>query len=190
MNTTKIFSIGLFIVALGLFYYLGNSIYSKIALEKEIKLEERRVIEKLKLIRDAQIGYQRVNGQYTSDWDKLINFVDSGKFYLVERREKTIQLEYGAEEVVTEIDTLGTVGVFDSLFAHIPNFSSSRLPYKPNSNVMFEIFADKLERGGIIVDVFEVKDPEPVNPKRRANNNEKALRVGSRSEVTTSGNWE
>jgi len=40
------------------------------------------------------------------------------------------------------------------------------------------------------VDVFEVRDPDPINPKRRADNNDKALRVGSRSEVTSTGNWE
>jgi hypothetical protein len=41
-----------------------------------------------------------------------------------------------------------------------------------------------------MVDVFEVKDVAPVNPVRKKNNNEKALKIGSRVDVTTSGNWE
>lgn len=190
MNKIKIVSIVLFIVSLGLFYVLGNNIYSTIAETKEIELEEKRVIEKLKLIRSAQIGYQRTYGQYTSDWDKLIHFVDSGLFYITERREIVKQLDYGAEEVIIEIDTIASIGVYDSLFSKIPNFSTLRLPFKPNTDVKFDIFADKIVKGGVEVDVFEVKDPKPINPRRRANNNERALRVGSRSEVTTSGNWE
>jgi pyruvate/2-oxoglutarate dehydrogenase complex dihydrolipoamide acyltransferase (E2) component len=66
----------------------------------------------------------------------------------------------------------------------------SRLPYVPGTNTKFDIFADKINRSGVTVDVFEVKDPKPVNPERRANNNEKALRVGSRTDVTIAGNWE
>ena len=33
-----------------------------------------KIIDKLKLIRSAQIAYQSVKGEYTSDWDELINF--------------------------------------------------------------------------------------------------------------------
>jgi hypothetical protein len=190
MNYLKIASVALFIVAMVLFYVLGRSIYGTIDETNRIEQEEKRVIEKLKLIRSAMVGYQRTYGQYTSDWENLIHFVDSGLFYITERREFVKQLDYGAEQVTIEIDTIATIGVFDSLFAHIPNFQSSRLPYKPNSDVKFDIFADKIVKGGVEVDVFEVKDPKPVNPKRRAKNNERALRIGSRSEVTTSGNWE
>jgi hypothetical protein len=60
----------------------------------------------------------------------------------------------------------------------------------PGTNTKFDIFADKINRSGVTVDVFEVKDPNPVNPERRKNNNEKALRVGSRTDVTIAGNWE
>jgi hypothetical protein len=48
--------------------------------------------------------------------------------------------------------------------------------------------------GGLAVAVhstqFEIRDPDPINPKRRLNNKEKALRVGSRTDSSTSGNWE
>lgn len=66
------------------------------------------------------------------------------------------------------------------------------LPYIPESdnNGKFELFAGKINKGNVIVDVFEAKDTAPVNPERRKNKNEKALRVGSRTEVSVSGNWE
>lgn len=70
------------------------------------------------------------------------------------------------------------------------NTDISRLSYIPGSDKQFAIYANKLNKNGVLVDVFEVRDIDPVNPARRANNNEKALRVGSRDEVSTSGNWE
>jgi len=190
MSKTKIFSIVFFVIAIVLGYFFVDSIAHDIQQEKRIQREEDRVIKKLKEIRSGMIAYQRVVGQYTSDWDKLINFIDSGDFYLTERSETIIPREYGGDSVVINIDTLGTIPVYDSLYADIPNFNLQRLPYKPNSKKKFDIFADKIIKGSVKVDVFEVKDPDPINPKRRKDNNDKALRVGSRSEVTTAGNWE
>ncbi len=190
MSKTKIFSILLFLVAVVIGYFFVRSIASDIEREEQIAKEERRVIEKLKLIRSGMIAYQKVQGQYTSDWDKLINFIDTGKFYLTERSETIIPRDYGGDSVVINVDTLGTIPVYDSLYADIPNFKLQNLPYKPGSKTKFDIYADKVVKGSIRVDVFEVKDPNPINPARRKDDNERALRIGSRSDVTTSGNWE
>lgn len=190
MSKTKIFSILLFLVAVVIGYFFVRSVADDIQKEKRIAREEARVIEKLKLIRSGLVSYQRVNGQYTSDWDKLISFIDSGKFYVTERSERIIPRDYGGDSVVIEIDTLGTVPVYDSLYGNLPNFNLANLPYKPGTKTKFDIFADKVIKGSVKVDVFEVKDPDPINPKRKKDNNEKALRVGSRSDVTTAGNWE
>lgn len=190
MSKTKILSIVFFVIAIVIGYFFVDSIAYDIQQEKRIRREEARVIKKLKQIRSGMIAYQRVNEQYTSDWDKLINFIDTGDFYLTERSEEIIQREYGGDSVVINVDTLGTIPVYDSLYADIPNFKLENLPYKPGTKKKFEIFADKIVKGSVKVDVFEVKDPDPINPKRQKNDNDKALRVGSRSEVTTSGNWE
>lgn len=190
MNLNRILSIVFFLVAIGIGYLLVDSIYFEIQQEKRINREENAVIEKLKQIRGGMIAYQRANGQYTSDWDKLINFIDTADFYITERSETIIPRDYGGDSVVITIDTLGTVPVYDSLYADIENFKLDRLPYKPGSDEKFLIFADKVIKGGVQVDVFEVKDPSPINPKRKADDNERALRIGSKSEVTTAGNWE
>jgi hypothetical protein len=190
MSKTKIFSIVFFVAAIVMSYFFIDSIAFDIQQEKKIQREEARVINKLKLIRSGMIAYQRVNGQYTSDWDKLISFIDSGDFYLTERSETIIPREYGGDSVVINVDTLGTIPVYDSLYSDIENFKLENLPFKPGTKKKFEIFADKIIKGSVQVDVFEVKDPDPINPKRRKDDNDKALRVGSRSEVTTAGNWE
>ncbi len=68
----------------------------------------------------------------------------------------------------------------------------SNLPYLPGSNnkYKFELFAGKVTKGNVVVDVFEASDTKPVNPRRRHKNNKHALRVGSRTEVSIAGNWE
>ena len=193
MNLTKILTIVFVMISIVLAYVLVNSIRTDINEEKRITTIEKDIIEKLKMIRDAQVAYQAVNGNYTSEWDKLINFVDTGKIYITQRREHVITLDYGADSVVIDIDTLGSVRVIDSLFSadKYPNFNLERLPYVPgNETKTFDIFADEINKGGVNVDVFEVKDPAPVNPARLKKASRGALRVGSRTEVTTAGNWE
>jgi hypothetical protein len=72
-------------------------------------------------------------------------------------------------------------------------FQANRLPYVPDSENQFKIWADKINKSGVMVDVIEVIDPAPVDPTRREDNeikNRKPLRFGSRTDVTTSGNWE
>ncbi len=193
MNKTKILSIVFFIVALGLAYFLIDRIKFKIDEEDRIANVERNVINKLKMIRDAQIAYRAVKGSYTSTPEKLIDFVKTGRIYITQKKEQIILLSYGRDSLVVQIDTLGTVSVMDSLFNErkYPNFDADRLLVIPGTGgKQFEMFADKIEKSGVSVDVFEVRDTDPVNPSRRLNNNERALRVGSKTDVTTSGNWE
>ncbi len=197
MNNTKILTIVFGIVAAGLAYYLYYSINSSIEETERIARHEARIIEQLKMIREAELAFQSVNGRYTSDWDKLLAFVDTGRFFITERTETIVTLDYGADSLYVEIDTLGTVPVKDSIFkaSNYPRFDLATLPYVPGIKppVKFEIWADKIEKSGVKVDVIEVYNPKPVNPKRDEEseyNTKKPLRFGSRTSVTTAGNWE
>ena len=194
MNLTKILTYVFLVIAIGLAAYLVNLIYSDIESKRRIAEVEARVVEKLKMIREAQIAYQAVHGQYTSDWDKLISFINNGKIYVVERREEIIPLDYGADSLVVHVDTLDAVNVRDSLFSRIkyPNLVIEDLPLIPESNKKFEIFADKITKSGVTVDVIEVRDVDPIDKTRKEDSeikNRRPLRFGSRTEITTSGNW-
>ena len=261
---TRIISIVFLLVAAYLGYYLVDSVKSVIDEEAYIKKTETSIIQKLKLIRDTEVAYQLVHGKYTSDWDSLISFLDSGTIYITERREEIIPQEYGTEEIIVHIDTVGNMSAKEYVFTEMylllasdtgviqtmnfkvgdeitknfqlytlltpqklfkvrsqyegvvtklyvgpsdrvnkgdnigemvrhkfpMNTDISRLAFIPGTDKKFDIFADKINRSGVWIDVFEVKDVNPVNPERRKNNNEKALRVGSRTDVTIAGNWE
>lgn len=193
MNLTRILSLVFFAVAVVLGYLLWKGVNDVVEEEKRIALLEAATIQKLEMLRDAQLAYQASNGKYASTWDSLKMFIENGKIYLVQRTETTRLLDYGAEETTVTYDTLGSVGVMDSLFNErkFPDFNLDLLPVVPGTGgKQFEFFADKVEKtGGYLVNVFEIRDPAPVNPKRRLNNNEKALRVGSRTDASTEGNW-
>ena len=194
MKNLKYYTYGTLLLAAGLAFYLVNSIKFSIDEEARINEAEAKVIEKLKMIRSAQIAFQSVNGQFASEWDTLLNFIDSGNIFLIQRREETVLLDYGAEETTLYLDTLGSVTVIDSLFSSIPNFVASNLINVPGyENVQFEIWASKIEKGGVEVDVVEVRNPKPFDSNRKESNEaniNKPLRFGSRTSITTAGNLE
>lgn len=193
MSLTKILTIVFLLIAVGIAYYLFDRIKYSIEEEERIARIESLVIDKLKFIRDAQLLYKEANGQYTSDWNKLINFLDTGRLYIVQRREETTLLDYGAEETTVYIDTLGSIPARDTLYhtSIYDKFEIENIATIPVTNRRFELFADKISRNNVEVDVFEAVDTAPVNPARRGEESIKGpLRVGSRTEVTTSGNWE
>lgn len=193
MSLTKILTFVFLAIAIGIAYYLFDRIKYSIEEEERIAQIESQVIDKLKFIRDAQMLYKEANGQYTSDWNKLISYLDTGRLYIVQRREITKLLDYGAEETIIEVDTLRSIPARDSLY-HTPTYDKFRIENIasiPHSGQKFELFADKISRNNVEVDVFEAVDVAPVNPERRGEESIKGpLRVGSRTEVTTGGNWE
>lgn len=193
MNLTKVLSLVFLTVAVALGYLLWKGIDDVVEQEKRVALLEAATIQKLEMLRDAQLAYQASNGKYSSTWDSLRTFIETGTIWIVQRTETTKLLDYGAEEINVSYDTIGSIAVIDSLFspAKHPDLKLDLLPVVPGSGgKRFEFFADKIEKtGGYKVSVFEIRDPAPINPERRANNNEKALRVGSRTDASTEGNW-
>jgi type II secretory pathway pseudopilin PulG len=192
MNLPKVLSLAFLVIAIGLGYLLYSGIQDEVKQEKRVALIEAAVIEKLQMLREAQLAYQASNGAYANNWNDLKKFISEGKIWIVQRTETTKLLEYGKEEITVKYDTLGFANVTDSLFndRKYPDFNLEALAVVPGSGgKMFEFFADKVERNQYDVNVFEIRDPAPVNPERKLNNNEKALKVGSRTDASTEGNW-
>tara|TARA_E500000331_G_C17225402_1_gene700067 strand:- start:573 stop:1166 length:594 start_codon:yes stop_codon:yes gene_type:complete len=197
MSRIKILTITFAITSVGLAYYLYDSINTTIQETKRIAIMEAAIIDQLKLIREAELGYKAVHGRYTSSWDSLLHFVDSGYFYITERIETVITLDYGADSTSVQIDTLGRIQVIDSLYGShkYPNFNLAELPYVPGitPKVKFLIWADEIKKANLLVSSVEVWNPSPINPDRDEEseiNIKKPLRFGSRTNITTAGNWE
>lgn len=270
--TTRILSFVFMLIAIGLFVFFVLRIKSTIDEEARIQQSEQLIIEKLMLIRDAEKAYQSVYGHYTANWDTLINFIENGQYPITKRTERIIELAYGADSSIVEIDTLEIIPVKEYIFIdehnvyataegtfieflvspdqyvikgskiysminaltekkvdmvakesgrisnmsnlaegaqltkgqlllvmteelYDPNTDISQLPYIPFTDPprKFDIYAETIERNRLMVNVIEVRDVSPMNPARSEENEanaRKPLRFGSRTEVTTAGNWE
>ncbi len=116
MNLTKILTVVLFAASLFLAYRLYRSVQGTIEDRELISSTEEAIIEKLKLIREAEIVFHSVNGRYTANWDSLTNFIESGKVPIVQRREVITQKSYGVEDVQVFVDTLGFIAAKERIY--------------------------------------------------------------------------
>ena len=204
----SILQIVLWIVCIVLGYMIYKSVTGPIEFDKIKKERFAEVIDRLKDIRNAQDAYKTVNGRYANNFESLVAFVDTGKYTITQQRDssymefdKVYQIDMLQE--VKIIDTLGFVSVKDSLFKDSDRYKNMmNVPYASN-NEKFTMKADIIEKSGYRAPVYEVKVPKSVvlhdQPKdllSRENAqvsveevNGPEIKVGSLTEVSTSGNW-
>ena len=86
LNLRWIASVLLLILAIFLGYKIYQGIMEPIQFAKEKVERYKPVIQKLKIIRDAQMKNYEVNGNYTKDKQGWIQFVDSAQLAITETR--------------------------------------------------------------------------------------------------------
>ena len=201
----------LWILSIFFSYQIYNSVMGPIDFNKIRDQRYAKVINRLKIIRKAQIAYKDVNGIYSNNFDSLIKFVDEGIFTLIEKRDSSY-LEYDRtyridmlKEVVV-IDTLGFINVKDSLFK-TDNYSTMFEVPVEGIDAEFLIDADVIiKNSGSVnykVPVFEVKISKNMilydqNKDLLKQENETVsvdgvngpdIILGSMSNVSINGNW-
>lgn len=203
-----VLQIVLWIVCIVLGYLIYQSVTGPIEFAKVKEERYAAVIAKLKDIRKAQEAHKTVTGRYADSFDNLTTFVDTAEYTITQKRDssymkynETYQIDMLEE--VQIVDTLGFVSVKDSLFKNDDRYKNlAQVPYAQN-NETFELKADVIDKNGYQAPVFEVKIPKDVvlydQPKdlvARENTqisveevNGPFIKVGSLSEVSTSGNW-
>ena len=195
-----IFQIILIVIAAGLAYFTYASIMEPVNFNKEKRSREKVVIQYLKDIRSAEFIYKQLNNRYTGSFDTLIHFVDSAQIPVV----KMIPDPNDTTYTLTINDTIGYVRVADSLFKNQPGFDYNKINIVPFSNgEKFFIKAGVIKKGGVKVNVFEVKTPftnymKGMNKQliinliasRKEIKKYPGLKVGSMTEPSTDGNWE
>lgn len=206
MKKRTLFTFFFFACACALSYALVSTISTTIKEDRLIKDSEASVIERLKIIREAQKTYQLRYGAYTSNWDSLKNFVKEGVIYNVSKREiiipkdkiRTLATYHLGDSVRVIYDTLGTVPAINSVFEDgRPTFNLDSMEYIPGNaeGKQFKMFVERKLTGKteIMANYIEVIDQYPVNKARsdeNTNRRVKFLRFGSLNEVSTVGNWE
>ena len=189
-------------------YQIYDSINGPISFNKIKNERYAQVINRLKIIRKAQIAHKDVKGFYANNFDSLVSFVENGIFTLIEKRDSSY-LEYDRtyridmlREVVV-VDTLGFVPVLDSLFKNDNSYKiMSQVPVE-GIDAEFGLKADIISKNGYRVPVFEVKVAKKIvlhdqNEDLLKQENETIsvdgvngaeIILGSMTEVSTNGNW-
>lgn len=203
-----IIQIVLWVGCIALGYLIYNSITGPIKFN-EVKQERfSQVVSKLKDIRNSQEAYKTVNGKYANDFNSLITFIDTGRYVITQQRDSSFMefdKAYGIDLLreVKIVDTLGFVSVKDSLFKKDTRYKNlMNVPTAPNGE-KFEMKADFVEKSGYRAPVFEAKvdkgvllydQPKDLLAREKAalsveEVNGPTIKVGSLTEVSTSGNW-
>ena len=203
-----IIQIVLWIACIGLGYMIYKSVTGPIEFN-EVKVERfGKVIAKLKDIKNSQEAYKSANGKYANDFPSLITFIDTGSYVITQQRDssfmrfdKTYQIDLQQDTVI--VDTLDFVSVKDSLFKSDTRYKDlATVPTAPNGE-KFTMKADIIDKSGYRAPVYEVKvaksvilydQPKDLLAKENAQMsveevNGSEIKVGSLTEVSTSGNW-
>ncbi|MEK9750969.1 MAG: hypothetical protein VW236_05385 [Flavobacteriaceae bacterium] len=198
----------LLVVSGVLAYLIYLSVMAPISFNKVKEERFSAVIEKMKDIRDAQVAHRTINGTYAKDFESLISFIDTGYYTLTQQKDSSFmrynrvyKIDLQVDTVV--VDTLGIVAVKDSLFKGSNAYMTlQRVPFAQN-NEQFTMKADVVNKQGFDAPVFEVSveknvilydQPQDLLAKENAHAsieevNGTSIKVGSLTEVSTSGNW-
>ncbi len=178
MKLMNVIKAALFVVIVVLTYFLVETIAEPIRFEKEKDRRYAHVIERLKNIRTAQLAYRDVKGEFADDWDKLLDVVKNENLRFIKvigNPDDSLDILKGIE-----YDTI-YVPIIDTFFVGINVDSLPFIPFAEPEK--FTLTAGKIKKGNIDVNVFEVVDSKPFDPR-------KVLKVGSMSDANVSGNWE
>lgn len=193
------------IILLG--YMTFNSVYDEIKFNK-LKVERYKVvIDRLVDIRDSQLAYKEVKGEYAGDFAKLIDFVENGQVPITQRRDTLVLDEertraFGGVETfktITLIDTLDFYTVKDSIFKGDTRYKTMADVGVGKPGAKFTLEAGKIDEIPVFaasVDkaiVLDGQDKYLIEKERQAVSiagvKGETVKIGSMEEVNTSGNW-
>ncbi|MFB9056005.1 hypothetical protein ACFFU9_04550 [Mariniflexile ostreae] len=207
-----ILNILLWVLIAFLGYQTYMSIYTPIQFNKLKNKRYVAVIESLKDIRDAQLAYKTVTGQFAGDFNSLITFIDTAEFTITQRKDSSVldvemTKRFGGVETykdIVVIDTLGFVSVKDTLFKNSNRYKTMmNVPIPDKDDAKFEMKAGFINQNEIKIPVFEAsvkksvilhdQDQDLIAQENQVISvdgvNGDALKVGSMTEVNTTGNW-
>ena len=183
--------------------YDGIMLPIKFNEEKVVKYT--KVVNRLKIIRDAQLKYHEVNNKYTDDKKELIKFIETAKLALTETRDTIIKVNAGGgiiNDVPKKIkDTIG----YEPFLKYFKNRDYKNMFTIPGTNGKeFYVEAGTVEKvEGLVVPTFIAKckkeeilkgmDDSLVKQELEAAATDQIkgrfVSVGSLEEVSTGGNW-
>ncbi|NVJ88821.1 MAG: hypothetical protein HWD82_05210 [Flavobacteriaceae bacterium] len=205
LNLRWIPSILLLVIAV----YLGTLIYKgvmePINFNKQKVVRFAKVVEKLKIIRDAEVKYYDVNGVYTKDKAGLIKFIDTAQLAITETKT-IVEKENRGGGVIVDVEkrVVDTIG-YEPVLKYFKNKDYKTMFSVPGvPNTEFELEIGNVEKlPGLVVPTFRARTPKEgvlegmskslIKQELEAIETDQIkgeyVSVGSLEEVTTGGNW-
>jgi hypothetical protein len=201
-------SVVLLAIAVLLVVKIYGGVMKPINFNKNKKVKFAKVIQNLKIIRDAELAYKEVTGSYTKDKALLISFIDTAQRALIETRDTVVKVNKGSKWQPVMIDVEQKITDTIAYEPILKDFEGK--DYKNMFNVpgvegkQFELDINMVEKlPGLEVPVFEAKtdkaailvgmDRSLIKQEMEAVASDQIkgefVSVGSLYEVTTGGNW-
>lgn len=199
-----IISLGLLLIAVYLGFKIYDGIVGNIRFHQEKQKRYAKVIDNLKIIREAELAYKKVHRNYTKDFNKLVNFIENDSFPEIrtyEKSETVVVRGVSTQKEFKVVDTIGWSRVIDDF---------KKLDYKnmmkvPGTKATFELATGFVEKGigDLKTPVFEAKVAKSivldgmnknliVQEKNVLGVDEvrgEYISVGNLEDVKDSGNW-
>ncbi len=193
-----------------LFYFVYNSINSQVKFNEEAGIRITENVQKLKDLRQLQVKYKQTKGAFADNFDNLIYFLENDSMPIIKATGETPDSLINGVQMSDELALeLGLIArdtayvsaketVFDATYMNNRKndfpINIDKLKTIPYSNSTYNIDAGQVEKGNVIVQVFEIyTDYRTVFTGLDAENKsydlDALLKVGSMTEASLNGNW-
>lgn len=172
--------------------------------QEETNFRKSAVIQDLKDIRTAQIAFKDKYRVYAGDFNSLLSFVKNDSLAVVKAIGETPDSLTEDQALLAGIISRDTVFVpvyqtiynqdyLDTRDSRFP-FDLEKLSMVPFSDETFNIESGNIEKGKVVVQVFEVSTTfgtflNGLDATNKGIDLDNTLRVGSMSDASINGNW-
>jgi hypothetical protein len=185
-------------------YFVFNSIDSEVVFNREAKIRISENVQKLKDLRQVQTKYKQAKGTFADNFESLTYFLENDSMSIVKAIGETPDSLTDVEALELGIisrDTayvLAKETVFDAAYLESRKeeflLDINNLTTVPHSNEVYNIDAGQVEKGKVIVQVFEISTNyaavfSGLDAENKSYELDALLKVGSMSEASLNGNW-
>ena len=213
-----IISVVLWVVCFGLAYLIYSSVMKPIEFKQEKEARYEIAVKTMLDIKKLQTGYKSVNGKYADTFEELVNFVETGQFEIISRRDTSVVdaaknaafgIKVDADGVggfykdIVITEKLGTVSVKDSLFKNSDRYKRLNVVKVGDFEVPVIMKTGLVNRNDMNISTFQATidknallkdlDPELIKNENKVESideiNGPQIVLGSLDEVSLTGNW-
>ena len=193
-----------------LFYFVYNSINSQVKFNEAASIRIAENVQKLKDLRQLQVKYKQTKGEFADSFDDLSDFLLNDSMPIIKATGETpdsiingiqmsdeLALKLGLitrdTAYVQAIKTVFGATYLESRKNEFP-LDIEKLSTIPYTNINYNIDAGQVEKGNVIVQVFEISSNYKtvftgLDAKNKSYDLDALLKVGSMTEASLNGNW-